>query len=81
MLHWFTHYIYRGGHESCVDSWTLFTQLSILPSFIKLFLMKLEVQLLKRLLGHEPCPKPTLRPYTDKKVPACLMLVSGFAKI
>lgn len=36
MLHLFTHYIYRSGQESCMDSWVLFTQSSILPSFIKL---------------------------------------------
>lgn len=35
------------------------------PSLLKRLTM-LEVQLMKRLLGHEPCPKPTLRPYTHK---------------
>lgn len=65
MLYLFTHYIYRSGQESEMDSWTLFTQ-SIHPSFLKCLTM-LEVQLMKRLLGHELCPKPALRHYTDKR--------------
>lgn len=37
MLHLFTHYIYRSGQESSMDSLTWFTQSSILPSFITMF--------------------------------------------
>lgn len=63
MLHLFTHYIYRSGQERNMDSWTLFTQSSILPSFIKLFDgVGGTVQLLETLSGRELCPKSTLRP-------------------
>lgn len=36
MLHLFTHYIYRKGQESCMDSWICSHNHPSLP-FIKLF--------------------------------------------